>query len=807
MKKYLIIMLAVLASASCAKEQFQPIETGSGIQFRFEAATEGTKAYLTDDFKICWEQAKDAVSVFAKTDNCRFEAVTTGTSTWLEGTLSQVTSTYYALYPYNADATNSTGSITTTLPAEQKAVLNQFSNIVAVAATKEKSLLFQPCVCLVEVDLATQGVHTISFRGNNGELIAGTIRMSAGTKDDNDPNPVVVEGIKEVSISDGGSELQPGKYYIAVAPQMFTKGVTISIKGSAGSAEKVTSKPVAAGRSKRLLAGTIDLPLVPEDSSFSMTYADGDIQGTVYPGAPRQIVYSYSGTRNLQYHINSDAPVSIEYFMDGSQSSASEATGRLAGPVSLGGSVIDLLPVAGSGGENDNVRRLRAASPRGSYGDPVNLTTDNNSLFGGGRSGSNTANCYVVRTPGWYSFPLVYGNAIKGGNANPGAYSPSVSGTTVLSPFIDSSGNAITSPYISNAVSARLEWEDAVGLIEELELRGSDANSLGIAFRVPQETIREGNALISAIDASGQVVWSWHIWVSGAPDSDFAPVSVTNKASQSFSLARINVGWVAPYDSPIVFEGRTTGIRITQQGSGKTLEFTLVQTGATLPANATGTCPFYQWGRKDPFVAGNGEVVEDASLDCPKKTWYTTERRDTVGTRAARLGKDIAAYISHPTHYNMDSGGDGKYSNLWNATQAKFSSSSTAAENAAAVVKTVYDPCPVGACLPPIGAMTGFSNANTAGGFDLGFAFYSNPDKTGETVFYPAVGSMATSNLTSTKVFGTMRNSGTGFSYWAANANNATSGFNMNCYNKGTVNTGYGSNRQYVYPIRPAIYN
>ena len=804
MKKFSIILFAVLATA-CAKERFQPLESGTAQKIRFEATTEDTKAYLTDDYKICWEAGKDAISIFAKTDNCRFETTTTGTTAWVEGTLSQTSTNYYALYPYDPDATNSTGSITTVLPAEQKAVPNQFSNIVAVAGTNNTSLRFQPCVTLVEVDLATAGVRAISFRGNNNELIAGTIRMTAGTKDDNNPNPTVISGMKEVTISDGGKVLEPGKYYLAIAPQVFSRGVTITISGDGGSAEKVTTKPVTATRSRRLLAGTFDLPLVPSDGSFSMSYSDGDTRGTVYPGESKQIIYSYSGTRSLEYHINSASPVSVEYILDGSPSSGSG--GRLAEDVSLGGSVINLLPCSGSGGDNDYVARLRGASSKGSENAPVDLSVDNNTIFGN-LSGVNTANCYIVTAPGWYSLPLVWGNAIKNGAPNTSAYAPSVSGSTVLSPFVGPGGISISSPYINESVKiagARLEWEDALGLIEDVRLEGTGGNDDKIVFRVPADNIREGNALVSALAADGTVVWSWHIWVSGATSSEFESVNVTDKSSRTYSLTLINVGWVAPYYSPIVYDSRSTTVRITQQGSGKTLEFTLVQTGATLPANETGTCPFFQWGRKDPFVAGNGEVVEDASIDCPKKTWYTTERRDTVGTRATRLGKDIGAYITHPTHYNIDSGGDGKYSNLWNATQAKFTSSSTAAENAADVVKTIYDPCPVGTCMPPIGSMTVFSKDNANGDFNLGYTFFTAPNKTGDTVFYPAVGSMSTSNLTSTKVFASMRNSGTGFSYWAANANNSTSGFNMNCYNKGAVNTGYGSNRQYVYPIRPAI--
>ncbi|MDY5237317.1 hypothetical protein, partial [Bacteroides helcogenes] len=40
----------------------------------------------------------------------------------------------------------------------------------------------------------------------------------------------------------------------------------------------------------------------------------------------------------------------------------------------------------------------------------------------GDSDNENTANCYVVSASGYYSFPLVYGNAIKDGTTNTLAY-------------------------------------------------------------------------------------------------------------------------------------------------------------------------------------------------------------------------------------------------------------------------------------------------------------------------------------------------------------------------------------------------
>ena len=817
-KLYIYLLAAAAAVVSCAKENFvEPSENNFRIAV---VETDATKSYLNDHYQIVWERGADKVSLFLKTDNNCLTATSTGTTTYLEkaGELAGTTSKWaYALYPYDADATHSTGTITTTLPAAQKAIPNQYSNIIAVGASDLSGstptpIHFQTCVTLVEVDLQTDGVKTISLRGNNGETLAGTLRMTVPSADDKVPDPTIVNGLKEVSLSDNGKVLAKGKYYLAIAPQEFPKGLRIILKGDAFETEKLTSNTVTATRGKRLIAGALDLQTVPTDSGFSLTYDDGDQSGILYPGASKTFVYSYSGINAFRYKLTSDLPdLSIQYSLDGGAWQATSG-GRLAVDMTADGSLLNLLPTTCTGGTNANNERLQNAAERGSKAEPVDLSTDNNSLFGLPLSGVNTANCYVVQAPGWYSFPLVYGNAIKNGSANTQAYNPGTSGKG-LATFVGADGQAITSPYINNgsqkAVRARLEWQDVAGLVaDEVSLVGSGNSADKIVFQVPKAFIREGNALISALAADGSVIWSWHIWVSGAASTDFAPVTLTNANNTDFPFMRINLGWVAPYATPLVYPGRETKVRVKQVTSGKEIVFTLLQTGASLPENELGNCPFYQWGRKDPFVAVDGKLYPGetaGSVQGKKKTWYNASRRDTIGTRALQLGESLAAFISNPTVYNVDSKGDNKYSNLWHATRDAFVSPATKAENSIPTVKTIYDPCPVGACLPPIGAWSGLKKDNVSADFNHGFHFYTRAEKQGELTWYPALGSLSTSNQTSTKIYANVQNFGISISYWSANANLATSGYYLSCYNGGAVNISYGSYRQYVYPIRPGI--
>ncbi len=810
MKKFFTLLISAAALISCGKEPVS-VEVSAGQYARFKINEIDTKAYLTDGYKICWEAEKDDVSIFCSADNCRFRATSGGDGDfWLEGSLSKLSSIYYAIYPYNEEATNRTGFATTTIPSNQKAIPNQFSNIVAVASTKTNELHFKNCVSLVEVDLQTDGIKTIRFKGNNGELIAGKVRISIPSKDEGEPVCTVISGAKEVSISDGESILQKGTYYLAVIPQTFSKGITVTLEGDGARAVKYTSKTVTATRSKRLLTGNLALETVNEDNNFFVSFDDGEQSGKVWPGENKVFFYSYSGINSFRYSVKSSG-YSAEYFLDGSETPA-DASSRIGTGFTGESGVLNILPASPAGGDNQNNAMLRTAAARGSKDNPVDLSTDNSTLPGLSLNGINTANCYIVRAPGWYSFPLVYGNAIKNGSPNTNAYAPDASGERILSPFIGADGKAITSPYINEGsdkvTSARIEWQDALGLIaDEVSFVKGSGKDDRIVFNVPAGTIREGNAVISAIDADGLVVWSWHIWVCGASASELQPVTVTNKASKDFGFMRFNLGWVAKYSSPIEYPERSIRVRLTENGTGKVINLSFVLSGASLPANETGFCPFWQWGRKDPFVAGDGTLVKDASDNFRKKTWYTTARRDTVGTRAALLDRNIANFIRHPSQYNINSGGDNTYTNTWNALQDKLGATDV-------IVKTIYDPCPVGYCLPPMNAWSAFSATNISEEFNGGWYFWSKPDKGGEPVFYPATGSMSTSDYLTSSVFGSLRNVGTHCSYWSGNPNqinnagDANSSYYLSAYKTSSasgVYTIYGSNRQSVYPIRPCI--
>ena len=345
----------------------------------------------------------------------------------------------------------------------------------------------------------------------------------------------------------------------------------------------------------------------------------------------------------------------------------------------------------------------------------------------------NTANCYMVHAPGTYKLPLVYGNAIKNGSTNSSAYNPSgTSGTNFLKPFLNHAGSGITDPWLKNNSAtpdgATLIWQDVNGLIKNGSLAISGDY---LTFEITTAAIAEGNAVIAATK-SGTVVWSWHIWVTPEKFSNLTTVAT---GSHTYTVTPVNLGWVKIGGvTTYIYTERECKVKITQsETEGLDYIFTVKQLGAnviTTPKNGYNT--YYQWGRKDPEIpaANMTSTTDHAAYNISGSSVSMVYSASSV---------TIGTTIRNPLTHYYNSSNYGPYStaqyNLWDATKASTGVGTNA------TVKTIYDPCPPGFCVPTAGLYLYFANNTGSANWD-GTSGQAGRTWTKDTpnIFFPASG-------------------------------------------------------------------
>lgn len=323
-----------------------------------------------------------------------------------------------------------------------------------------------------------------------------------------------------------------------------------------------------------------------------------------------------------------------------------------------------------------------------SYYDPsTNQTT----------TSQNTANCYVVNGYGTFKFPAVYGNRIKNGSDN-------IVNLFSASSNADEFNNKVN---IENIASAELVWQDSPGLISSVgktSLNGYDY----VTFTVPNTTVKPGNALIAVKNSKGDILWSWHIWF--VEQSLNLGATVDNK----HYFMPINLGWVSNVSSSINFDKydeKKVFLRIKAGDKEHTVTlkrnaYTVVKNASVTPTTNGYSC-FYQWGRKEPLLCG-GITVYGMGVS-PLTTGFHDDNEDFSETTAKYAIKNPLSFL---TNWKGNSTSDVlKYGNeRWSAGIKSLSSDNAKITE---VVKTIYDPSPVGYKIPNADNMSGMMSATT----------------------------------------------------------------------------------------------
>ncbi len=460
------------------------------------------------------------------------------------------------------------------------------------------------------------------------------------------------------------------------------------------------------------------------------------------------------------------------------------------GTATLTKDVIDLLAKRNKG--------LKEATALGSASAPYDLSTK------GGTTNRSTANSYLISAPGVYRIPLVYGNAIKNGATNSNAYiSHAPTGTSneqyVLRNFQDHAGNPITDPWIEKTNSganagvdgAEVVWADAANLVHSPAIK-HDGGDAFLEFEVKASDIQSGNAVV-AVKKGGTIVWSWHFWF--APKDALDKIKVTNQQNVDYYFTKETLGWKPTLWNGTIYEQpRTVKVKVEQTvangGTKQVSEFTITQNPGSVKTGAT---TLYQFGRKDALPGVDASKLAAGSH-------FTENAGDNMSIQNGiqnpgsfyRSGNSWSA--TPPTGYS--------YYNLWSADNT------VDGYNDNSVVKTVYDPCPVGFKMPASNAFTRFT---THGGnvgpmnvdgtdnnqtfvSNFGHNFWTSSGKTA-TIYFPASGDRL-------HYVGSLEVVGSSGSYWSAVPSDRTYACNLD-FGAGGVWPVYYSVRTSGFAARP----
>ena len=262
--KLIAVAFAALAAVSCVKDNMGGADSKTyQASFTEDVQVKTTIAVGAEQSLVSWETS-DRVGIMYGSSNLEYKADKAGNTSSLSAvSASADASEVWALLPYDASASLSDGVISTTLPAEQKAGAS-FHHL-AVAHSTTDVLSFVNVCGLVRVKVTTEGITKVVFAGKGGEKVAGDIDITVATTQ-------ASEGTSEsVALVADGESIPVGDYFLAVLPQTFESGFTVTAyKGETAVQTKDIAGQVTLERCG-IIAGTIREVTISAISSTVVT--------------------------------------------------------------------------------------------------------------------------------------------------------------------------------------------------------------------------------------------------------------------------------------------------------------------------------------------------------------------------------------------------------------------------------------------------------------------------------------------------------------------------------------------------------
>lgn len=279
-------------------------------------------------------------------------------------------------------------------------------------------------------------------------------------------------------------------------------------------------------------------------------------------------------------------------------------------------------------------------------------------------SASGTANCYVIDAAGEYAFDA----SLRGNGA---------------------SSQGLETPQPLSPSSAKLLWQDSKSMISSVSLSGTR-----VVFTAGS---KPGNAVIAVENASGEIIWSWHIWHPEKPVSGLT-------TSKGYTLMNMNLGAIS----------------------------------SEIGLSAYGL--LYQWGRKDPFPGS--PIASGGTIQTKSAPVYDIDGNETqilASSMFESYSNNLAYAIAHPNtclSCSPTKTGDWLLSDesspaLWGNPEGGLNVDGKYINNGG---KSIYDPCPAGWRVPPADLYSNFTGSGQYAWVELDSEGNPQKDENGNMV-------------------------------------------------------------------------
>jgi len=324
MKKHLFILSALAALVACVPQEiadFQDIPNAQELTLKAYFDNPDTKSTLVDGTKVYWVPG-DEIMLFSNKAAARFSSNIREPMAECEFSGSiDAAKQYRAFYPYREDITYDGGVIKTFLPYMQDSTDGNVTNTFLYSAgvsSEEGSIRFRNLLSGICFTLESDDVKYVEFRGNDGEIIAGDIKVTVDASTVKTV-PGGSDGYSYVRLNTPYMEFfKPGvPYYIVCVPTVFEKGIslvmykedgtfaTFTIKDRVELKRSVFGRITSADKGKEFGGSTFPEGALPPDNEIWYTTIDDK------PLQDSKLIKQ--GTSTVESHIFKDGIGVIRY--------------------------------------------------------------------------------------------------------------------------------------------------------------------------------------------------------------------------------------------------------------------------------------------------------------------------------------------------------------------------------------------------------------------------------------------------------------------------------------------------------------